>query len=250
MVVNIKLQKTLEKLGYHRHDVRIYLAALALGEATASELAQYAEMPRTTTVETIEYMSKKGLLVSYLKGLKKYWVAENPEKILSDYRANEKILESIVPELISIKKEIVHKPLTKFFTGITEIKKILDDVIDSKHHVASLIALEDWFKFFGEEHTYEFIKKRSKSFLRIRILTTLSETSRELKKNDARELRHIKFLPNNVQLRQVVNFIYGDKVAIISFNKKSPSGVIIEDEDVAKAHMLYFENLWEQSTEN
>jgi hypothetical protein len=71
-----------------------------------------------------------------------------------------------------------------------------------------------------------------------------------LKKNDEAEMRHIKFLPSGIDLKLITNFIYGDKIAILSFNKKEPTGIVIHDPDVAYGNMLYFENLWQHSSEN
>ena len=243
-------QALLEKLGYTPHEVKIYLAALELGDATVTELAHKAEFPRTTVQEVIEHMQKKGLLKPFIKKQHKYWVAENPERLLANLKANEESFTDLLPELMSLRRNPSNKPQMVLYTGLSEIKNIMDDIIESKHHVSTLISLDDWYNFFGSEYTQDFIKRRHTHFLKMRMITPKSEKAIELKKNDDRELRHIRFLPEGIDLRRITNFIYGDKFAIISFNKKEPTGIIINDPDLTHGNRLYFENLWLHSNEN
>ncbi|MCC2631208.1 MAG: hypothetical protein K0S38_1017, partial [Candidatus Paceibacter sp.] len=85
-------------------------------------------------------------------------------------------------------------------------------------------------------------------FLKIRLLTTRTTLSRELKKNDDQELRTTCFLSNDSQIR-TSNFFYGNKVAIISLNKKLPVGSIIEDQDIHDTMSVLFEALWQKSVQ-
>ncbi len=240
-------QQLLEKLGYHPHEAQVYLAALELGEATVSELAHRADMARTTVAEVVEHLQKKGLLLPYYKKLRKYWVAENPEKLLANLRADEQTFEGLLPELVAMRKGSNNKPSVQVFAGVAEIKRIMDDIIESRHHIEALISWDDWMEFFGPDYIFDFIKTRHSRFLKIKMIAPRTATSQTLKQSDEQELRQTRFLPAGYNLRRVSNFIYGDKVAIISLNKREPTGVVIDDADTAYANKLYFENLWQHS---
>lgn len=237
-------QQLLEKLGYHSYEASIYLAALELGEATVSELAHKTEMPRTSVQEVLVQMQKKGMVSSYTKQTHKYWVAENPEKLLAGLKENEEAFQNMIPELQALRPTGGYKPSVKVYSGVSEIKLIMDDIIETKHHILALISWDDWTNFFGQEYIHDFIERRYKHFLKIKIITPRSQLAEELKKNDQEQLRQTKFLPNNMNLKRITNFIYGDKIAIISLNKKEPTGILIEDPDVVYGNTLYFENLW------
>lgn len=43
------------------------------------------------------------------------------------------------------------------------------------------------------------------------------------------------------------NYIYDNKVAILSFKKENFVGIIIEDEAIKKAQKIIFEKLWNQA---
>lgn len=240
-------QQLLEKLGYHPYEASIYLAALELGEATVSDLAHKTEMPRTSVQEVLINMQKKGMVSSYSKQTHKYWVAANPEKLLTSLQENEEVLKSLIPDLQTLRPQNFAKPQVKVYSGVKEIKVIMDDIIETKHHILALISWDDWIGFFGQEYISDFIERRYRHFLKIKIITPRTALSQKLKMNDEKQLRLTRFLPEKIDLKRITNFIYGNKIAIISLNKQEPTGILIEDADVSYGNTLYFENLWQNS---
>jgi hypothetical protein len=63
---------------------------------------------------------------------------------------------------------------------------------------------------------------------------------------DGEELRTTQFLPSSIAINNC-NFIYANKVAIISLNKKRPVGILIEDEDIHHTMEILFESVWRES---
>jgi HTH-type transcriptional regulator, sugar sensing transcriptional regulator len=243
-------QQLLEKLGYHPYEASIYLAALELGEATVSELAHKTEMPRTSVQEVLMQMQKKGMISSYTKQTHKYWLAENPEKLLAGLKENEETFRNMIPELQALRPTgSDDKPQVRVYTGVNEIKLIMDDIIETKHHMLALISWDDWTNFFGQEYIRDFIERRYKHFLKIKVITPRTPLAFELKKKDQEQLRQTRFLPDSIDLKRISNFIYGNKIAIISLNKKEPTGILIEDPAVVYGNTLYFENLWSHSSD-
>ena len=243
------LQAVLEKIGFHPYEASLYLAALELGESTVSELAHKSDMPRTSVQEVLGNMQKKGLVTSYSKQAHKYWAAEHPDKILAAYRENEEAFRSVLPQLQKLTGEATDKPGVKVYSGVREIKLIMDDIIETKHHIQALVSWDDWIQFFGEEYIKDFIKRRYSHFLQIKIITPRTKMAVDLKKTDMQELRQTKFLPDSVNIQRLTNFIYGNKIAIISLNKKEPTGIVIEDPDVVVGNQLYFGHLWNHSSD-
>lgn len=244
------IQQTLERLGYHPNEIKIYLACLKMGEGTIVEIAHITGMPRSTITEVLEHMLTKGIVKSYLKKRRKYWVAEPPRKFLTIEKDHEDALQQVIPILEAMQSESVVKPKLRLYSGVSEIKMIMDDIIETKHHIMGLVSEDDFRDFMGEDYMNEYIKRRSKAFLKIRLITPrTSDRAKSLKQNDPLELRHTRFLSEHINLRRISNFIYGDKVATISLSQKEPIGVIIEDPDFAAAMGVYFESLWHHSSE-
>jgi len=82
--------------------------------------------------------------------------------------------------------------------------------------------------------------------IRARLLVPKTKTTLALKERDSKELRTTQFLPNSVAVNNS-NFIYGNKVAIISLKTKHPVGILIEDKDFNHTMKVLFESLWRES---
>lgn len=247
----MNIQSVIEQLGYSDHEAKLYLASLKTGESNIADLAHIVQMPRSTVKELLDGMQLKGLVNYYEKHGRKYWVAENPEKLMNTLKERETTLGAVLPEL----KAVVNnsrsgKPNIRLYTGIEEIKLIMDDIIDSKRHVLALVSEDDFRKDMGEDYMDNFIERRKQHFLNIKFIGPHSERTKVLKSRDSNEARHTRFLPEHVELRRVSNFIYGDKVALISLNQKEPTGIVIEDPNIARAMSIYFDSLWHHSSEN
>lgn len=240
------IQKAIEELGYGRNEAKTYLASLGLGAATVTDIAQKARIPRTTCQHSIEILEHDGLMGSYTMRRRKYWIAENPDKFLLNLKEREVVLQDILPELKALRHETGVRPTIRSYHGIDGIKAILSDIITSHQNLMSLTSLEDARRLLGDEFR-DFVEHRYKSNMRVRFLTKKSPDTIAMKARDTSELRTTRFLPDDFVICNA-NYIYGNKVAIISLNKKLPIGIIIEDQDIAEMQRALFEMAWAAST--
>jgi sugar-specific transcriptional regulator TrmB len=242
----MQIQKVIQNLGYSQAEVKVYIAALQLGGSRVLDIAHKAGLPRTTVQEVIVQLTKEGLINPITRQNKKYWIAENPDKLMSMLRERQAALQAVMPELQSLRYDTGMKPLVKTLSGAEEISRIFDDILETKHHIQAIVSWDEWIELFGREFVDDFIARRTQHFLKIKLLTTNTSLSRELKKRDNIELRTTAFLSPDAAIR-TSNFFYGNKVAIISLNKKLPVGIIVEDNDIFDTMSVLFDALWEKS---
>ncbi|OGE74047.1 MAG: hypothetical protein A3C49_03965 [Candidatus Doudnabacteria bacterium RIFCSPHIGHO2_02_FULL_42_25] len=246
----MKITETLEQLGLHPNEVKIYLAALELGQANITELSAKVSIPRTTVREHIDEMLQKGLLNQFEKHGRTILIAVEPSRLLAHEQAKEVALSSILPELEAIReKSGIQKPIIRTFFGLSEIRQIYDDMIATKHPILGVDAFRDGREILGMDFMNSFVQRRYEHFLKIRLIVEKTPAALELQARDSDQLRRTRFLPDNFELRRTANFIYGNKVAMISFNRKEPTGIVIEDPDTAHTMSIFFESLWNQSTD-
>ena len=241
------LQKVIENFGYTPNEAVVYLAALEMTECTVATLASRTHLPRTSVTLAVESLHKHGLLNSYKRHNSKFWSAENPEKLLIASREREAALRTVLPELSAKRRDQGGKPTIKVFSGVEDIKLILDDMIAAKHHILGIAPWDEWVALFGDEYMNDFIASRKDHFLQIRFLVPKTPSSAKLKANDAKELRATRFLPSDIHI-PTSQYMYGNKVAIISLNKREPTGLVIEDNDVHDTMSIFFEELWKRSS--
>ena len=248
MVETMDAHDIIQQLGYRPTEVRVYLMCLKLGAATLAEISAATHLPRTSVKDSIEVLHTAGLMNRFTKKRHSYWVAENPAKLMVDLKERETALQSILPSLQAMRKDVGIEPIVKILTGTEEIKLILNDIIETKHHVLGIVSWDDWIRFYGEAYVNGFLEKQVSHFLKLRLLAPRTEISLQLKRTDSKQLRHTRFLPVDMAIVNS-NFIYGEKVAIISLSKKQPVGILIEDRDIHQTMSVLFDSLWQLSHE-
>ncbi len=242
----MNVRTVLEQLGYSPHETSVYLAALELGGATVTDIAAKAKLPRTTVNLVIHSLQKRGLMNAYLKRRRKIFTAENPERLMAALNESQEALKSVLPELHALRRDIGTQSTVRMYHGASEIKQILNDLLESKHHVSAILSYDDWMDLLGKAYLEDFTELRYRHYLRMRLLVPKTKNAAALKSKDSQELRVTQFLPELVAVTNA-NFIYANKVAIITLNKKKPVGILIEDEDIHHTMEILFETLWRQS---
>lgn len=238
------IRKIIEQLGYSSKEATVYAAALKIHDATISEIAEEAHLPRTTTKYIMKRLAEQGLLATYIKKRRAIWNAENPDVLLVRLKEREAALQEVLPQLHAMLNEKNGKPIIRFYSGTAGIRRILDDIIAAKYNIRSLTSYDDMAVFL-EEYFREFIEERRKHFLRVQFITNRSAETETLRKHDPDMLRQTRYLPSSFALKNGL-FIYGDKIAVISLNKKMPTGITIQDRNIADTQALLFDSLWEQ----
>lgn len=241
----MKISKVIEALGYKYKEVKVYLATHSLGESKVSDISNRVNMPRSSTQSLLEKLHKGGLVNFYVRKNRKYWIAEPLEKLLHTIREKEKSLVSAIKDLKLSQDNIVTKPVVKVYNGVDDLKILQASIIAAKRHIFTILPWDSWIDTMGQEYIDEFIAARVRNFLEINALVPKTTSSLKLKIEDPKELRKIKFLPNDVNIENAV-FIFGDSIAIITLNKSQPTGIIIEDPSTARTMNVFFQNLWER----
>lgn len=242
----MQVQKVIEQLGYTSKEAKVYLAALGLGEAHISDIAAKVQMPRSSVQLIVDKLHNDGLMNFYVQRRYKYWVAEKPERLIDQLRSREEMVQEALPELARLKKPsgIAAKPVVKVFTGRDEIAHILDDIIDTHQHIDAIIPEDQFAELFQGTSSFEdFTQARIRNFLRIRVLAPNTPVGRALAERGSKELREIRFLPDRVHIK-TASLMYGSKVALVIFNQKQPTAVLIENQAIHETKVAMFEELW------
>jgi sugar-specific transcriptional regulator TrmB len=240
----MNIVQTLIKVGLSRNEAETYMAALWLGEATITQIARKAGIPRTTCQLLVHNLKDRGLIDSYSKKKRKYWVTLNPEKLMSSWRERESDIATIIPKLKDIRSNTEHVPTIQILRGRDGIAKIFDDILGSKYNLLSFTSFDDAADLLREIYK-DFIERRIKRQLPVKLLTKRTRDSEGLKREDGHTFRETRFLPDDFEIH-MANFVYGNKVAMVSLNKKELLGLIIEDEEIARTHRQMYNFLWKR----
>jgi len=238
------LVKELEKIGLDEKEANVYLALLELGESNIQQLSRKSGVKRTTVYEIIEKLKEKRLLSMINKKKRVYYMAESPHNIRFDLDEKIKILDGIMPEMMTIANAVEKKPKIRFFEGLNGIKEIYNDTLRYSDQEILAWEAEEVFLYFEKEYINWYIQERASKKIWIRAITPDKEKIREFKNLDSKFLRNTRLIPAEKFPFDVEINLYGkSKIGIMAFSEKI--GLIIESPIIYKTLKSIFEFSWE-----
>lgn len=159
--MNPVLEREIQKLGLSDKEAKVYLAALQLGPQPVQDIARKAGVNRATTYVMIEALTKKGLMASFDRGKKRYFSAEQPDRLLSvlhvqveELKEREREFSQVLPELRALLSGAAERPRVRFFEGAEGLRSIREEILatDAKELRSVFIARADVNELATPEH--------------------------------------------------------------------------------------------------
>jgi sugar-specific transcriptional regulator TrmB len=231
----------LVEYGLPEKEAIVYLTALELGAATVNTIARRAKIFRTYCYDILESLSEKGLMSHVIKRGTKYYEAADPEKLVELLHEKEEKVNEILPQLKFTRASVTEKPTTEVYEGKEGIKTIHDDIIRTKKDTLVMGRADIIQEYLGP-YFERYLRLRVKNKIKAKVVTEVSAFAKKIAKKDKKELRQTKMNPILNKTKTTV-YIYGDKVAIMTY-EKDVFGVIIKDKEIANSQRVLFEALW------
>ena len=240
----------LEELGLTKNEIKVYLALLELGSTAAGPLIKKVGMHRAAVYDIIDLLTGKGLVSYVIKANRKYFEAQDPDRLLEyleskkqDLIDKEEKLKQFLPELQLKRKLSKEEQEGTIYKSKKGLKSIFEDILKEG---------KPWFvfgatgKFRELFHAYfiHFHERRTKSKIPLKII--FKEVVRKQKREEELKLCQIKYLPKSY-LSPSTTYIYGDKVAIINWSS-DPIAFLMRSKQVADSYRSFFDILWKTAT--
>lgn len=241
------LERDLIEIGLNEKEAKIYLASLELGQSTVQDIAKKAGVNRATTYFVIEGLMKMGLMSSFHKGKKQYFVAADPDRLIevleqekNTIEKRESSLKKLLPQLQSLNNKQKNRPVVRYFEGKEGIAAMVDEFLKTKELTINMAYSVDAVeKIFDEKERLKWRSKRLDRNIKTKVIYTYEKgTLPEIPNSDRRKVPLDKF-PINCDIA-----IYGDKVRIASLGNRL-TGIIIEDKEIASSLKAILDLAWE-----
>lgn len=236
----------LERIGLTKNDRKVYLALLEIGSATVSDLVKKIGLHRSYVYDILDKLIDIGLVSFIIKNNKKYFNAENPERILQIIKnreawikESEEEMNKVLPDLIKRQQIAIEKQEAKIFVGKEGIKSILEDILRTKKDFIGFGA-EGKFKNIFKWYFDNWQRRRTKLGIKYKIIyNSKLKDERPVKEQ---KLVEVRFLPEKYEF-PATTIVYGNKVTIIIWDI-SPIGFVLKSEKAVKSFLNYFDLMW------
>jgi sugar-specific transcriptional regulator TrmB len=230
------MQQQLRDAGLTENESKVYISLLEIGPSNAGAITKKSGLHRRVVYDVLDMLVKKGLIGYILKNNIRVFQASNPERFLEILREKEEVIGEIMPNMISLYRKTREKEETNFYKGKRGLRNVFEDQLECGKEVlilgASSLAYEVmqyYFKWYD--------KRRKSKKIRARIIF------HDVDKNIKVPFSEIRYLPQKYASPVAIN-IYGDKIALILWQKEDPIAILIKNKDMAEGYKQYFELMW------
>lgn len=224
-------------------ETEVFIAVLANGPSTATEIAKLSQVKRTTVYIVAEKLLAKGLFAQYKAKYGTHYAALDPKLLTAKADALKEDVVAAMPELLALQKKELHEPSVKYFKGKEGYLSVLEDTLDGySYEILYFGSADDLNTVISEKYAEKYIAERIKRKISFRQIVVNDVFSRKLKGLDSRELRQTKFLPPGYEIR-ANTVVYQNKVAFFSSGKEM-SCMLLESRDISEMERKKFDLLW------
>ncbi|MDD5464147.1 MAG: helix-turn-helix domain-containing protein [Candidatus Moranbacteria bacterium] len=231
------LEQELINIGINEKEAKIYLSTLELGQSTVQQIAQKAGVNRATAYFVIDALMQRGLISSFHKGKKQYFLGADPERLVEileqekeSVEKKKESLKRLLPQLQSLNNKQGDRPLVRYYEGKEGIASMVDEVLKvsagTVYMAYSVDAVND---IFNEKDLQRWRKIRVERNMQMKVIYTYKDGElHDIPNSENTKVPFDKF-PITCDFA-----VYGNKVRIASLANRQV-GIIIEDAEIAKS---------------
>jgi sugar-specific transcriptional regulator TrmB len=241
---NEKLLTILKNIGLTETEATVYLTALSLGSTTILKIARGSGVKRTSVYDVVSALSERGLMKTELKGLKKLYSAENPEKLATLLETRQEEFAKELPTFLALYKLQGSESVMKYYTGLRAMQQIYMETLKEIRPREDYLVIANQEKWHNLDPKFavHFSETRAKLPIKTRLLLQDSPTARSYKKIERNYNQEVKLLPAGTPLN-VDTLLLPKK--LITFELTPPyMTVVIENKSIIALHQEMFEVIW------
>lgn len=243
------LIRELGHFGLSEKEAAVYLASLELGPAPVQDISHKGKVNRATTYVMIETLMSRGLMSSFVRGKKRFYASESPERLRAvltlqrrELEQKEKEFDTVYPMLSALYNAEGAKPQIRYLEGVEGVKTVRELFEGLEGEIIQ-------FSPFEPQALTEELEHRRDEHLRGLIAQKTS--FRALLAMDTPDLDRVPKLPNvDVRLLPRAQFptdaeitVRGNTICLYSF-KSAVLAIVITSQEIANGFRSLFELAW------
>lgn len=238
------LTELLIDLGLSEHESKVYLASLSRGPATVMDIADTADVKRTTVYSVVDSLMKKGLMRIQPKGFKRFFQAEDPGRLESVLESRRYKLRNALPQLEALYNLKGGESVLRYYEGLAGMQAAHEEILSSAHPNDYYYVINNGDMWLGLDKEYftNYRNRRKKINLQVKLILQNTPEGREIYKNQRNYNSEARLLPEGVSINAQMILI-PQKVMIQELVSPVVT-IMIENPGVIKMQKEMFEIAW------
>lgn len=238
----------LQEIGLTPREIKVYKSLLELGLSSVGNIIKKSGIPNSKIYDTLDKLSRKGLVSSIVKENKKFYQANDPQTIIEFLEERKKkIQEDVVPLLEQAKNIPKNEKEATVYEGIRGIKSVYEKMLRETKPKKEILVLGA--SFVGQKaieiYLQNWNKRRIKNNIKMRIIY-YPEARAYSKLREKMELTKVRYLHKKEVAPAWVD-IFDDYVVIFDFSAEVPLAFVIKNKSVSQSYKHYFDVVWGNS---
>ena len=232
--------KLFVELGLPATETKVYVASLKLGPTSVQEISKEAGISRTACYDMIASLQERGLMTSFDRGKKRFFVAADPDRAASYFKGRMHDMEDRVAVFVKTLDELRlvtggERPTVRFYEGREALFALFSDL--------ELVKPKMFREVSNIDTVYEFLDPAILKEAR----GTLDLSKTDLKMLHRGPVRHPRpggtycQMPDDFEDFNGDIWLYGNRVAFVEFVGKMMT-IIIESDVFSKMAIMLFDN--------
>lgn len=242
------LNQFLSSLNLTEKEITLYLASLRYGPQTASTLSKKTGIARSTVNFVIGELIKKGFASKNNHEKTTYFSAIQPESL--EYILLEKAAETkkqlneyheLLPLFNSLQNKQSSIPKVRYFEGVKGLCRLIGDCCEEDQTVLFISEHNTMHPKIKDYVNNVYLPAASKHKNKNKMIINKGPEAKEYAEKASQAYDEIIFNDPKKYSFTLTTAVYGDKVALCSYNPADLSGIIIENKLIADQMRTMFE---------
>lgn len=245
----LRYHHALTEGGLTQHQAKMYEAVLKHGTQTASKLARLSGVPRTLGYKALQELQALGLVekddapgrVARFSALHPFKLKEVVDKRYGQAKDAKDAIDNALSKMISDFNTMAGAPGVRILEGLSGIAELYEDELNERQPIKLIRSPEDDTFTEIRGMILKQITEQVRLGIRVRVIAPFNPYTQY--QHDKERLIERRILPAELFAIKAQIAIYGNKVAITSYNPLMTT--LIESEPIRQTFELIFNHLWE-----
>ncbi len=234
------MEEILNVTGLTKNQLEIYQGLIKYGPSNLSDITRFTGKYRSNTLDALDHLIDKGLVVTSYNSKRKVYHANPPSKIEDMYQKNLEKVKIFTKQLEELSNNL-EEPKIEVLFGKIGLKSVLDDELKTGKTINVMQSSEDVENKAG---SYLEISRNKRVEQRIEMRIIYNQADKVWAQKTAKhKLTKVK-VSNGKKFGATID-TYGDRVAIIFGTE--PTIIKITDKKVSERFSQLFEHSWKLS---